>query len=224
MTPQWIGEPGVEAAVILFIDDLVVVDDLNQNYWQFDNYLQPIMASLQQIDKRTPISIMSNNAVSGSYIPMVAAWIEKGVSIEVHSLDHFCPMLLGDCTAVSRYYGSIDNIATDILNVPVAFRFPCFLPSPRFFADVAPHASPNGHVLTIDSSGSVVFASDDTSLPHNWTKDGSSERFSRYHPQLPAETDVRDLGQKNRCKCRVQLSIPLHHQPWHVGVPMDTAK
>ena len=77
VTPQWIGEPGVEAAVVLSIDDFYSWKDAG-----FEAYLRPIMASLQHIDGRAPISIMANWADSGS--STIAGWIQEGVSIEAH--------------------------------------------------------------------------------------------------------------------------------------------
>jgi len=51
-TPQWIGEPGVEAAVILAIDDMN--DPPNGK-----KFLRPILNRLKQIDGRAPVSIMT---------------------------------------------------------------------------------------------------------------------------------------------------------------------
>ena len=51
-TPQWVGEEGVQAVVILSIDDM------NQTgHWE--NYLRPILERLEAIDGRAPVSIMT---------------------------------------------------------------------------------------------------------------------------------------------------------------------
>src|SRR3989442_13297572 len=47
-TPQWVGEPGVEAVVILGIDDLNQPD-------RWEKFLRPILARLKQIDGRAPV-------------------------------------------------------------------------------------------------------------------------------------------------------------------------
>src|ERR1041384_299567 len=53
-TPQWIGEPGVDAVVILAVDDMREVP-------KWENYLRPILTRLKQIDGRAPVSIMTVN-------------------------------------------------------------------------------------------------------------------------------------------------------------------
>src|SRR5688500_9026974 len=52
-TPQWIGETGVEAVVILAIDDLRTPE-------KYETFLRPILERLKQIDGRTPVSIFCN--------------------------------------------------------------------------------------------------------------------------------------------------------------------
>ena len=52
-TPQWAGEPGVEAAVILAIDDLREPE-------KYETFLRPILDRLRQIDGRAPVSIFCN--------------------------------------------------------------------------------------------------------------------------------------------------------------------
>src|SRR5262249_27790507 len=51
VTPQWIGEEGVEAVVVLAIDDMREIDK-----WEI--YLRPILERLKKIDGRAPVSIM----------------------------------------------------------------------------------------------------------------------------------------------------------------------
>ena len=46
-TPQWVGEKGVEAVVILSIDDLRTPE-------KYESYLRPILNRLKQIDGRAP--------------------------------------------------------------------------------------------------------------------------------------------------------------------------
>ena len=49
-TPQWVGEPGVEAVVVLAIDDM-------RGHEKWETFLRPIIARLKKIDGRAPISI-----------------------------------------------------------------------------------------------------------------------------------------------------------------------
>jgi len=51
-TPQWIGEPDVQAVVILAIDDLNRPE-------KWEKFLRPILERLKQIDGRAPVSIMT---------------------------------------------------------------------------------------------------------------------------------------------------------------------
>src|SRR5437868_15386975 len=52
ITPQWVGEPGVEAVVILAIDDM-------REPARYEAFLRPILRRLQKIDGRAPVSIMT---------------------------------------------------------------------------------------------------------------------------------------------------------------------
>ncbi|MEX0712916.1 MAG: hypothetical protein WD278_11240, partial [Pirellulales bacterium] len=51
-TPQWVREPGVEAVVVLAIDDM-------RGHERWEEYLRPILERLKQIDGRAPVSIMT---------------------------------------------------------------------------------------------------------------------------------------------------------------------
>src|ERR671912_2322734 len=53
VTPQWVGEDGVEAVVVLAIDDM-------RDPKKYEAYLRPILDRLKQIDGRAPVSIMTN--------------------------------------------------------------------------------------------------------------------------------------------------------------------
>src|SRR5262245_37920766 len=52
-TPQWCGESGVEAVVVLGIDDM-------RGHEKWETYLRPILERLKQIDGRAALSIMTN--------------------------------------------------------------------------------------------------------------------------------------------------------------------
>src|SRR4051812_46698808 len=51
-TPQWVGEEGVEAVIILAIDDM-------RGHEKWETYLRPILNRLKRIDGRAPVSIMT---------------------------------------------------------------------------------------------------------------------------------------------------------------------
>src|SRR5262245_61541036 len=52
LTPQWVREEGVEAVVVLAIDDM-------RGPAKWEAYLRPILDRLKQIDGRAPVSIMT---------------------------------------------------------------------------------------------------------------------------------------------------------------------
>src|SRR5260221_10067550 len=72
-TPQWIGEPDVEAVVILAIDDMREIP-------KWENYLRPILTRLKQIDGRAPVSIMTVNI--DPQLPHLQTWLKEGLSLE----------------------------------------------------------------------------------------------------------------------------------------------
>src|ERR1051325_7277719 len=53
ITPQWVGDAGVEAVVILAIDDL-------RETPKYETVLRPILERLKKIDGRAPVSIFCN--------------------------------------------------------------------------------------------------------------------------------------------------------------------
>src|SRR5688572_25825392 len=83
-TPQWIGEEGVDAAVIISIDDL-------REPAKYEAYLRPILERLKTIDGRAPVSIFCNQLAPDS--AQFQTWLKEGLSLEVHTLTHPCPLL-----------------------------------------------------------------------------------------------------------------------------------
>ena len=179
-TPQWVGESGVEAVVVLAIDDM-------RDTQHYENYLRPILDRLKQIDGRAPLSIMTNQVDPQDQ--RLQRWIEEGVTIEVHTVDHPCPLLKAGNfgQAKSTYDRCVDLLATIPGNHPVAFRMPCCdslnTPSPRFWLEIFNRRTPAGNYLAIDSSVFNVFTSADSQLPAELTRrpDGT-ERFRHYLP------------------------------------------
>jgi len=183
-TPQWVGEPGVEAVVILAIDDM-------RETPRYEAFLRPILERLKRIDGRAPVSIMVNAIAPTN--AQLQAWLKEGLSLEVHTLAHPCPCLAkGDFNAaLSTYHGCVDLMNQIPGNRPVAFRMPCCdsmnSPSPRFYAEIFNRVSPEGRFLTIDSSVMCILTTNDPALPRELVLDADGrEKFRKY---LPAQTN-----------------------------------
>lgn len=180
-TPQWVGEEGVEAVVVL------AIDDMRDNPSKYESYFRPILARLEEIDGRAPVSLMTCRVDPQS--PQVQAWLKEGLSIEVHTLTHPCPLLQkGDFAEARRtVHGGVDLIGRIPGNLPVAFRMPCCdslnTPSPRFYAEIFNKSSPEGRSLAIDSSVFQVFTPADPALPRALVVEPDGrERFRKYIP------------------------------------------
>src|SRR5205823_13174686 len=70
VTPQWVGEPGVEAVVVLAIDDLRGPD-------KWEHFLRPILERLKKIDGRAAASIMTCQVDPNH--PHLQTWLKEGV-------------------------------------------------------------------------------------------------------------------------------------------------
>jgi putative membrane-bound dehydrogenase-like protein len=192
VTPQWIGEEGVDAVVILSIDDM-------RETPKYEAMLRPILDRLKKIDGRAPASIMVNSIPLGAdgsspANPQLQSWLAEGVSLECHTLAHPCPLCQkGDFSAAAQtYHGCVDLLNSVPGNKPVAFRMPCCdsmnSPSPRFYSEIFNRNSTKGNNLTIDSSVMVILTTNDASLPRELVLDSDGrERFRKY---LPAETNA----------------------------------
>jgi putative membrane-bound dehydrogenase-like protein len=179
ITPQWVGEKGVEAVVILAIDDMRASAPC-------EKFLRPILNRLKKIDGRAPISIMTCSIDPKD--PHLQKWLAEGLSLECHTLDHPCPFFKGGfAKAKSTYERCVDLLNEVPGNHPVAFRMPCCdslnTPSPCFYAEVFNKATKNGHFLQIDSSVFNVFTQWDKELPRQFVLDKTGhERFPKYLP------------------------------------------
>jgi putative membrane-bound dehydrogenase-like protein len=180
VTPQWIGEPGVEAVVILAIDDM-------RDSVKYEKFLRPILRRLKQIDGRAPLSIMTNQ-VDPKH-PQLQAWLKEGVSLETHTFDHPCPLLArGDFARARQNYDRCVDLMNSVPGSrPVAFRMPCCdsmnTQSPRFFAEIFNKTTPAGNFLTLDSSVFNVTTSNDPDLPRELVLDSDSQdKFRKYVP------------------------------------------
>lgn len=189
-TPQWFGEKGVEAVVILAIDDM-------RDPQKYEACLRPILNRLRQIDGRAPVSILCN-ALDPAH-PQLPKWLKEGVSLEVHTLSHPCPLLARSnfTAAADTFHGCVDLLNHVPGNRPVAFRMPCCdsinSPSPRFYAEIFNRTNSSGQYLTIDSSVMNVTTSNDGSLPRELVTDaGGRERFRKYIPFPSFVTTIED--------------------------------
>ena len=180
VTPQWVGEDGVQAVIVLAVDDMSEVK-------RYEEFLRPILNRLKAIDGRAPVSIMTKNVDPLS--PQLAPWLKEGVSIETHTADHPCPLLQGGKleSAKATYDRCVDLLFTIPDTRPVAFRMPCCdsmnSVSPRFFAEIFNKATANGRFLTIDTSVFQVFTADDPALSRDLVVDEDGrEKFRKYIP------------------------------------------
>jgi len=180
-TPMWVGEDGVEAVVVLAIDDM-------RGHQKWETYLRPILQRLRRMDGRAPVSIMTCSIDPKE--PHLQKWLKEGLSLEVHTVDHPCPILRDGNfeRARSTYDRCVDMLASVPNSRPVAFRTPCCdslnTPSPRLFAEIFNKSTAKGNFLTIDSSVFNVTTPDDPDLPRDLVleKDGTS-RFAKYLPK-----------------------------------------
>ena len=180
ITPQWVGENGVDAVVILAIDDM-------QKPEPYEKFLRPILDRLKQIDGKAHLSIMTRS-IDPKH-PQLQKWLEEGVSLETHTIDHPCPLLqAGDfAKAKSTYDRSVDLLSEVPNSHPVAFRMPCCdsknTPSPRAFAEIIDQTTAKGNFIRIDSSVFNIFSANDPSLPRNLVIDADGrERLRKYLP------------------------------------------
>ena len=178
ITPQWVGEGGVEAVVTLGIDDM-------RTAAKYETFLRPILERLKKIDGRAPVSIMTCRI--GPDDAQVLRWLNEGVSIEVHTLTHPCPLLQkGNFQqAANVVHGGVDLLSQIKGNKPVAYRMPCCDSmnslSPRFFAEIFNKTSADGRYLQIDTSVFNITTSTDKSLSRKLVLDSDGkERFGKY--------------------------------------------
>ncbi len=181
VTPQWIGEEGVEAAAILSIDDL-------SDPAVHEAFLRPIIERLKEIDGRGPVSCMGTRIDVN--LPIFQQWLKDGVSIEPHTYHHPCPCLQGDNFAKARatYEQCVDQMCSVPNSRPVAFRMPCCdsmnSMSPRFYTEIFNKTTHGGNFLNINSSVFLLFTPNDPDLPPALLHDEEGKlRFDKYVPR-----------------------------------------
>ncbi len=106
VTPQWIGQEGVEAVIVLSIDDM-------RSTAPYEKCLRPIIERLKKIDGRGPVSIMTSQVDLAD--PQLPKWLAEGVNIEAHTATHPCPCLQGGDFAKAKqtYDDAIDLLVQD---------------------------------------------------------------------------------------------------------------
>jgi putative membrane-bound dehydrogenase-like protein len=189
-TPQWVGEPGVDAVITMGIDDL-------RQSERYEAFLRPILERLKAIDGRAPLSIFCNALDPRD--PRFQQWLSEGLSLEVHTLSHPCPLLTkGDFVAAQNtFHGGVELLNHVPGNLPVAFRTPCCdsinSPSPRVFAELLAHTNAAGQFLRMDSSVLMLLTTNDPALPRELVVDREArERFSKYVPFRSFVTTVEN--------------------------------
>ena len=147
VTPQWIGEEGVEAVIVLAIDDM-------RTTAPYEKCLRPIIERLKKIDGRGAVSIMTSQADPTD--PQLAKWAAEQVTVEAHTATHPCPCLQGGDLAKAKqtYDDAIDLLARIPGGPPIAFRMPCCdsmnSVGPRFFTELFGKTTPFGRFLRVD--------------------------------------------------------------------------
>ncbi len=179
-TPQWVGEPDVQVVVTLGIDDM-------SQTARYETFLRPILERLKRIGGRAPLSIFSNALNPAD--PQLQSWLQEGLSFEVHTLSHPCPILAKHdfAAAEKTYHGGVDLLNSVPGNFPVAFRTPCCdsinSPSPRLYAEIFAWTNAAGQFLRLDSSVMMLLTTNDTSLPRESLVDADGRgRFTKYVP------------------------------------------
>ncbi len=179
-TPQWVGDEGVEAVIVLANDDLA---DLARH----ENYIQPIMQCLKEYHADSGVSLMATKIPPGD--PQVQAWLKDDINVEAHTWTHPCPCLQGGVLAKAK--ATFDECVDNLRKIPggqtVGYRMPCCdsmnSVSPRFFTEIFNRTTPGGNFLEIDSSVFQLITSDDPELPRQLVlEDGDKERFRKYVP------------------------------------------
>lgn len=181
VTPQWVGEPGVEAVITLGIDDM-------RDPAVYEKYLRPILTRLKQIDGRAPVSIFTCKVDPTA--AQLQTWLEEGLSFEVHTTNHPCPLLCkSDFAAAKRTYDEcIDLLAKIPGTRPVAYRMPCCdslnTLSPRFYGSVFDLPTADRNFLQMSSSVFTLFTANDPSHPRDLVVDEQgAERFRKLIPK-----------------------------------------
>ena len=200
-TPMWVGEAGVDAVILLSVDDMggpLFRPRYDVSPEAFEQFLKPLIQRLKQIDGRAPISIMTCQA-SEEDTATLQRFRKDGLSLECHTFTHRFPFFRSDeghgpdqALELARqdYLACMENLFAVPHNRPVTHRMPgCDAQnsvSPRFFAEVFPLRTRAGQFLISDSSITTWFPSADRTVPKKWRFDNRDRpRFDKYVTQIP---------------------------------------
>ncbi len=179
-TPQWIGEEDVECVVILSIDDM-------RQHQPYEAFLRPLLDRLKEFYGEAPVSIMTNQVDPAE--PHLQFWLQEGLSIETHTIDHPCPILnSGDFFKAKTTYDDCIDLLFDIPGYqPVCFRTPCMdginAVGPRLYEEILLKTTPQGNFISQSSSVGVVLNSKDREIPREFVlNEKGEERFEKYLP------------------------------------------
>ena len=108
---------------------------------KYETFLRPILDRLKKIDGRPPVSIMTCQIDPND--PHLQTWLKEGVSLEVHTIDHPCPLLAdGDFAKAQGDVRPVRRPDEPGPRQPSRSRSACpaatrsNTPSPRFFAEI----------------------------------------------------------------------------------------
>lgn len=196
-TPQWLGEAGVDAVVVLAIDDLRI-----ESVPKYEAFMRPFLDHLKRSQGRAPVSILTNTVDPGE--SQLKAWLAEGLNLDVHTSRHPCPLLneKGFLAARDTVFECLDLLSSLPGNRPVGFRMPCCdslsSPSPRFYAEIFPQTSPLGRRLRIDSSVMNLITPADAELPRALVLDAAGkDRFAKYFPGSRSDGPYKQKSLKN---------------------------
>ncbi|MCH9655711.1 MAG: FG-GAP-like repeat-containing protein [Planctomycetes bacterium] len=199
-TPMWVGEDGVDAVILLSVDDMggpAFRPRYDVSPEAFARFLSPLIQRLKQIDGRAPVAIMTCQSPADSKTSQ--QFLKDGLSLDCHTFTHRFPFFRSnegygpdEALALARldYLACLENLFEVPGNRPVAHRMPgCDAQnsvSPRFFTEVFPLRTEEGRFLTCDSSITTWFPSDDKTLPRKWRYDSENRpRFDKYVNKIP---------------------------------------
>ena len=199
-TPMWIGEEGVDAVILLSVDDMggpPFQPRYDVSPEAFERFLTPLIQRLKKIDGRAPIAVMTCQTPPNN--PTVQQLLKTGLSFDCHTFTHRFPFFRsneghGPDAALKfarlDYLACMENLFSVPGNRPVAHRMPgCDAQnsvSPRFYTEVFPLCTSDGQFLSCDSSITTWFPSDDKILPDEWRYDADERpRFDKYVNNIP---------------------------------------
>ncbi len=139
ITPQWVGEAGIECVVLLGVEADGVLAE-------WEPVVRPIVERLKQINGRAPLSLFARDVEPGAQ--PLRAWLSDGVRVEV-----LLPAITERNVArwKARYDETIDRLTARLGTVPVACRIAGEIvtasPGPRFLGELFPLPTPGKNFL-----------------------------------------------------------------------------